>query len=234
MLDPRQKPANASDLGGVAGRHHQPARCALGDQCAGPQHRPAVAKGGIGGNCGLALFHRHRLAGQDRLLRRKAPRLEHPQIGRHLVTRLQKNNVTGNKVRAVHGNPPPIAQHRGLWCKHAPDRGHCRLGLAFLDEADHRVSQYDCQDHAGIHQVLQGPGHHRSADQDVDQHIVELPQEADHRPARPHLWQAVRPMRVQPQRSLGGGQAARRCGKTGKAIGGGGGMRIGDVHHRAV
>ena len=234
LLDPRQKPADAPDLGRLARRHHQPARRSLGDQRARPQHRPAVAQGGIGGDGGLALFHRHRLASQDRLLRRKAPCLDHPQVGGHLVSRLQKNDVTGHKVGSVHRYPQSIAQHSGLGRQHVADRGHGGFGLALLDEADDRVGQHHGQDHAGIDPMLQGPRHQRSTDQHINQHMVELSQESDHRPARLHWRQAVGPMFGQPPRSFRRNQAIRRCGQADQAVGGGGGMRVGDVHHRAV
>jgi hypothetical protein len=163
-------------------------------------------------------------------LRGQPPRFDHPQVGGHLVTRLQENDVAGDKVGPIHGNPPPIAQYCGLRRKHAPDRRHRRLGLALLNEADHRIRQHHGQDHAGIDPMLQGSCHYRSTDQHIDQHIVELPQERDQRPAHLHLGQSVWSMFSQPPRSLGGGQAIRGGGKIGKAVGGGGGVRVGQLH----
>ncbi len=151
-------------------------------------------------------------------MRGQPPRLQHPQIGRHLVARLQEHDVAGNKVRAVHRHPLTIAQNGGAGCQHPPDRGHRRLGLVFLDEADHRIGKHHGEDHPGIHPVLQGPRHHCRTDQDVDQHVVELPQKAHHRPPRPHFRQAVRPMLDQSPHGLGRGQALGCCVKGQEAV----------------
>ena len=209
------------------GRHHQPARGALGDQRARPQHRAPVAKRRIGGDRIHGLFHRHGLAGQDRLLRGQPPRLDHPQVGGHLVARLQQHDVAGHQVGPVHRHAPPVAQHGGARGEHAPDRRHRRLGLALLEEADHRIGQHHGQDHAGIDPVLQGPRHHGGAQQDIDQHVVELRQKPQQRPARPRLGQPVRPVFGQPPRGLGGGQAVGLGVERRKAGDGGTGVGIG-------
>ena len=167
-------------------------------------------------------------------MRGQTPRLDHPQVGGHLVASLQQHDVAGHKVGPVHRYPSPIAQHGGLWCQHAPDRRHRGFGLALLDEADDGVRQHHGKDHPGIDPMLQGPRHNRSTDQHIDQHIVELPQETDQRPPRPHFRQAVWPMFGQPPRRLGRSQTIGCCGKVGKAIGDGDGVRFGQVHHRAV
>jgi hypothetical protein len=141
LLDPIQQPADAADLGIRTGCHHQPPRSALRYERARPQHRPAVAQGSIDGDRRLALLHRHRLPGQDRLLYRQTSRLEHAQVGGHLVARLQKNDVPSRDVSAVQRHPVPVAQHGGLRRQQGTDRGHGCFGLTFLDETDDSVRQ---------------------------------------------------------------------------------------------
>lgn len=152
----------------------------------------------------------------------------------NLVARFQQHDVAGNQGRAVHRHPPPVAQDSGARRQHLPDGRHGGFSLALLQKADHRIGQNHCQDHPGVDPVLQGAGDHRSANQDIDQHVVELHQESAQRPARLSLGQAVWTVRGQPLGRLGCGQPARAGLQVGKAIGGEAGMRIGHLHQRAV
>ena len=230
LLHPCQKAADTADLCSGAGRHHQSARGTLRHQRARPQHRAAVAERDIHSDRIDALFHGDGFPGQDRLLRRKTPRLQQPQIGGHLVARLQQHDVPGDEFRAVHRYPQAVAQNVGPGREHLPDRGHRRFGLAFLEEADRRIGQHDRQDHPGVHPVLQRPGDHRRADEDVDQHVVELSREAQQRTARLHLGQPIGPVGRQSARSFVRGQSGSRCIQRGKAFIGWSRMGVGQAH----
>ena len=209
LRDPFQQATDAPDLGRLSGRYDQTARRALGDQRARPKHRPPIPQRCI--NCHLTrrFLDRHGLPGQDRLLRRKTARLQHPQIRRHLVTRLQQNHVTGHQIGTVQRDPHPIAQDGGAWGQHAADRGHGGLGLALLQVADHGIGQHHRQDHARVDPVLQRSRHDGSPQQHINQHIVELRQKPHQRPMRVNLGQTVRPMRGQSPRRLSRAQPRR-------------------------
>ncbi len=125
---------------------------------------------------------------------------------------------------------PAVAQHGGAWGEHSPDRRHRRLGLALLEKADHRIGQHHGEDHAGIDPVLQGPRHHGRAQQHIDQHVVELHEEPQHRPARPHLGQAVRSMLGQPPRGLLHVQPLGACIQFRQTDSGGLGVGTGHRH----
>ncbi len=97
-------------------------------------------------------------------------------------------------------------------------------------KADHRIGQHHRQDHPGIDPVLQGARHHGRAKKHVDQHIVELREEPQQRPARPRLGQPVRPVLLKPPSSLYGGQSLGTCLQRGKAGVGWSGVGIGHRH----
>jgi len=80
---------------------------------------------------------------------------------------------------------------------------HRGLCLSLLDEPDCRIGQ----DHAGVDPMLQRGSHGSCGKQQVDEHVVDVRQEPQERPARPRLGQPFGPMRHQPSRRLGRGQA---------------------------
>ena len=136
-------------------------------------------------------------------MRRQAARLDHPQVGGHLVACLQQHDITGNQVGAVNGDAHTPAQHGRPGGQHSPDGRHCRFGLALLDKADDRIGKHDGQDHPRINPVLQRARHHGRPQKDVDQDVVKLHEEPQHRPPCPHFGQAVGAMIGQAPRSLG-------------------------------
>ncbi len=76
-----------------------------------------------------------------------------------------------------------VAQHHGVRRQHLADGGHGRFGLAFLDEADDGIDQDHAQNHGGVDAMTQRAGDRGRNQQQVDQNIVELQQEAHERPA---------------------------------------------------
>ncbi len=109
--------------------------------------------------------------------------------------------------------------------------------LPSLDEADDRIGQNDRQDHAGVDPVLQRSRHDRGHEQHMDQHIVELGEEASDRAARARLGQAVRTVARQSGGGFGVGEATGANVEGFKAGFGGAAVRVRKEHrpvHRAV
>ncbi len=230
LLHIRQQPADAPDFRRLAGRHHEAARRALRHQRARPQHGCAVSQRRLPRRRFGVLLDRNGFARQDRLLDGQSPGFQNPQIGWHLVARLQQHDVAGHQFRPADSDAPAAAQDGGARRQHGADGGHRRLRLALLHIADHRIGQNHGDDHRRVHPVLQARRHHGGTEQHIDQHIVELRQEPHERPAAACLGQAVGAMHGQPPRRLVRTQAFGSGIERGKAGGNWLGVRIGQRH----
>jgi hypothetical protein len=188
---------DAADLGGRAGGHHQAGGLAVADQRAGIGHAAAVAQRRIGGDRVAVLVHRHRFAGERRFIDAQVLHLQQPQVGRHAVARSQQHQIAGHQVGGIDVLAPAVAQHHRMRRQHRADRVQRRLGLALLDEADDGVDHHRGQQHAGVDPVAQHRGDGRGAEHHVQQHVVELRQQAHQRPALGRAAQPVRPVALQ-------------------------------------
>ena len=110
-----------------------------------------------------------------------------------------------------------VALYRDHDLGHARQRGGSVLGLVFLQEAEQCIQQHHGSDDDGIHRpadkIFQSPDHDRDGDggqQQVDQRILELAQEA----APAGYWrlavEKVRAMLLQPFSHLRAVQSALR------------------------
>ncbi len=151
-------------------------------------------RGGIGGDGFSGLLNRNGFAGKDSFLDPEPGRLNQPQIGGNLLARLQKHDTTRHHLGVVDAAARAIAQNRGAGRDHLADGLHRLLGAALLDKADHRVGDDNRQDHSRIDHMPETGGDDCGTEKDVDQHIMEMRQEAQDRATPRRCGQAVRPM----------------------------------------
>ena len=126
----------------------------------------------------LVLLDRHGFAGQRRLVDAQVARADEAQVGRHLVPALDEDEVAGHDLG---GRQPQLlagADDGGLGGHGATQRldGGDRPGL--LQVADERVEEDDAEDHRGVDPLLEEEGDDRRDQQDEDERIGELHQEA--------------------------------------------------------
>ncbi len=196
LRDRGQHPADAADLGGRAGGHHQRARLPLRHQRAGEGQAEAVAKPRVALDGLGALVHRHRLARQCRLVDAQVVRCQQAQVGGHDVARRQQHQVPGHQLGRVDVVRAAVAAHRGARRQQVPDGLQRPLGLAFLNEADYRVDNHHGQDHAGVDPVAQRGGDGAGGHQHVQQQVVELPGQSAQHARAGGLLDPVRAMAV--------------------------------------
>ena len=180
-----QERRDPAELGVLAGGDDHARAAAVGDQGAGIGHRGAVAQRRAARGDRLdPLVDRLGLAGQRRLLEQEAARADQPEVRRHLVARLQDDDVAGHQLVGGDLGALALPQHERLGREHPADRIQRPLGPAFLDEADDRVDQNDAEDHRGVDPLAEPGGDERRAEQHVDQNVMELGEESPERAAR--------------------------------------------------
>ncbi len=172
------EPGDAAGLGAVAGGPDQPFGLTGGDQGAGVGLVSPVGEGdvvveGIG-----VLGNRERLAGEGRFVAMEVVDVEEAEIGRHAVAGLEQDHVAGNELRGGHAKLASSATHDGLGGDHATEGFDGLFRPAFLDEADDRVDQDHAEDDAGIDPLGQGRSDAHGGEEDVDQGLVELEEQA--------------------------------------------------------
>ena len=139
-----------------------PLPCPAGHHRAAEGHAGAVAERGIGRNRRGRLFDRHGFAGQDRFLD-----LQARACGSAAGRREPCRPPPAGRCRRE-----PVSPRRSMW--RSPSRStaacgasmladgfHRLFGLAFLDEADHRIGDHDREDHHRVDEVLHGRGDRR-------------------------------------------------------------------------
>ena len=202
--------ADAPKLGRRAGRDHQSCALAARDQRAGVGHRGAVAERRFRSDGFGRLVRRGRLAGQRCFLDPEIRGAQEPEIGGNAVAGFNQNDIAERQAFRRNGEPPPVAQDRGLARQHGANRLERFFRPAFLDEADRRVDEDDSEDDHGVESVAQQDGDQRRRQQDIDEQIVELGEHARQQRARLSRRQSVWPVQLEPLGGLGCGQP---CGR---------------------
>ena len=154
------------------------------------------------------LFHRLAFAGQGALIRTQPCRYREPQVGGHIIARLQQHHIAGNQVRCGHGDDRPFAAHLCVGRGQLLQRLQRFFGPVFLNHAQQSVEQYHQQDDARIHPFAQQhAGDQRRGQKHQHHYILKLRQ--IHLPEGPllRLLQRVGAVLFQPRGSLGTGQA---------------------------
>ena len=131
---------------------------------------------------------------------------------------MQEHQVARHQLFGRHGQALAAADRHCLRREHVPDGIQRPLGLAFLDEAEHRVDHDDAQDHRRVDPVRERGRDRRGSQQDVDQHVVELGEEPAQPPRPLYLRQAIRPEALEAPPRLVFGEAARPAREVSKDL----------------
>jgi hypothetical protein len=217
MLDAAQKLADPADLGREPGRMDDAGSLPGGDERPRKRKRGPVAQGRVLRHGVDVLGGRHGFAREDRLVDAEVPRPEEPEVGRHPIPRLDEHHVSRHEVGHRHAQPRAVAQDGRLRRDHVADRGERVLGLALLQEADDGVHEDDGEDHPGVDEVTKRGRRRRPRQQEVDERVVELGEEAQERVPPRAGRDRVRPVSSKPFGSFAGTQSPRRRAKIGQA-----------------
>ena len=202
--------ADAPELSRGAGRDHQTCALPARDHRAGIGHRGAVAERCVGRDGIDRLVGSGRFAGQHRLLDLEACGAQEPEVGGNAVARFRQHDVADHEAFGRNGQPPPVAQNRGLAGQHRADGLERLFSPPFLDESNHPVDDDDGEDHHGVESVAQQDGDERRSEEDIDQEVVELSEHAREQGAPLARRQAVRAVRLEAPRGFVGAQSLRR------------------------
>ncbi|MNX66381.1 hypothetical protein D3C86_974710 [compost metagenome] len=202
---------DVADLGVAACRDNDAARVARADMGAGKPQVQAVAQRGVARQRRIVLFDDGGLAGQHRFLDAEVMRIEQPDVGGDLVPRAQDHDVAGDQIAGVDVFLLAVAHHAGVVRQHAADAVQGAFGLAFLHIADDGVDDRDRQDHGGVQPMPHQGRDRRRAQQDVDQHIVEMAQKPQPRAAAHRRGQGVQTEGLLPAPDL----VLRQAGRAG-------------------
>jgi hypothetical protein len=194
----------------AARRHDDAGGAARNDHGAGERHVLAVAYRGLGGHGSGGLVGRDRFAGQRRLFRAQVPGLDQAQVGRDLVARFQEHDVAGHEFLGGNQANRPGTQDARLGGQHVADRVERLLGAPLLQEAQQRVQDDDREDDRGVQPQAQHQLDEAGREQDIDEEVIELGEEARQRPLLLALRQPVRPMLGEPPGCIRCVEALRR------------------------
>jgi hypothetical protein len=173
---------------------------------------PVAERGVRGQRLRAVLRHRHALAGQRRLLAGEREGLGHAGVGRHVVARLEFDQVARHEVAGRDRPPRALADHAGQGRGHRPQGRQRPLGPILLQEADHGVDEHDRHDRRGVGPVAHRPGDHGGRHQDPDHQLTELGEKRPPPGHRSRLGQGVGAVGRQPPRRLLGRQPTDEVG----------------------
>ncbi len=161
----REHGIDATEFSLLTGGHHHPRTLAAGDNRSGKRHPESITQRGARGN-GVGPFpDRERFSCQHGLLDLQFPHVQEPKIRRDLVPRLQG--------------------------KKSLQRFQCPFGFSFLQKTDQGIDEYHTQNNGGIDLMAKSGRHRGGSEQDVNQDIVKLHQEAAQRPSFARGRQAI-------------------------------------------
>jgi hypothetical protein len=147
LLDVGEQLAHAADLGVAPGGHDHAPRVAVHRGGAREDHVGPVAHGALFGHDEVgALLHRGALARELALHGAQLRRGHQPQVGGHLVARLEHHEVARHELHGVDLHHGPAPAHLAARGGELEQRVEGLLGLALLVEPDERVDHHDGQD----------------------------------------------------------------------------------------
>ena len=149
-----------------------------------------------------ALRHRHRLAGQGRLLDLEVSNVEEAEVGGHLVARCELDDVAGDEFGHGHRQTRPVTDNRGEIGHHLDQRLDRLPGPELLQEADHGVRDHDAEDDGAVDRLPERDCERPGTDQHPDQRVVDLADEHPQGAIRAGPRDHVRAVRGQAARSV--------------------------------
>ena len=178
-----QQGADPPEFGGTPDRDNGPGALPGSHHRTGIGHTLPLGQGRVDRLRLDPLAHWHRFPGQGRLIDAQTVALDQPQIGRNPIAGLQQNQITGHQNLGRQVPPVAIAANPRTRRQHPTDRLHRALGLALLDEADQGIDQHHGSDDRSIDRMPERDRRHCRSQQQMDQEIIELVQQAT--PGRP-------------------------------------------------
>lgn len=137
------------------------------------------------------------------------------QVRWHTIAGLHQHDVTRHERLGRHGHALALPQHSCLErehvLKHVLNGADRLFGLAFLNEAHQCVDEDYCENNACVGVVADGRRDRHRNEQDLQQEIVELRQEAPNGGSRSSGRQAIAPIVLQPVARLNLSQTAGFC-----------------------
>ncbi len=211
-----EQSGDAADLGLRAGRDHHSAAATIGGDGSGEQHVVTVADAAIGLDRQRVLRHRDALAGQGCLVGLEVGALDDPRVGRDLIASLDQNDVARNDFMGRDALALARANDRRFRSCNVHQCAHRFFGPCLLHEAENGVQGDDRQDddrlvrERGLARILQQPFDDRNDhgdEQDDDQKIYELIEQATPPGRLRRAFERIRSVECDPPLRLGAAQA---------------------------
>ncbi|MND88114.1 hypothetical protein D3C80_801290 [compost metagenome] len=165
-------------LGGSAGLDHHALGVAGADTGAGEGQVAAVGQLCLVVQRFGVLGNGERLTGEHRLLDLQLVHFEQAHIGGNLVARTQHHDIARHQFAGIDLQLLTAAHDAGRTAEHAAQGSQGFLGLVLLKEADRGIDQRHDDDHQGIGPVPHQCRGQRGRQQNIDEHIVEVPGKA--------------------------------------------------------
>ena len=209
LLHLAEQLADAADLRHGSGRDGNAGALSRHDQSARESHAAAVAERSVRRNGSFVLLRRHGLAGQNGLVDQKTACLDESEVGGNAIAGLDQHDVAGHDLRRRHADALAVPHDVGTGGDHVADGGERILGLALLHEADQGVHNHHDDDDGRVDEMAQAPRCNRTAEQEIDEGVVELRKEAQEGMAGRRRRKLVAAMALQAPGCLPRGQAFR-------------------------
>jgi hypothetical protein len=165
------------------------------------------------------LRHRDGLAGQHRLVRLDARRLDEPQIGGRHVAAFDEHEIAGHELGGVDAPRAPAAPHGRRGAAEPPQRRHRASRAQLRDEPDRGVHGEHRDDRDRLVTLSEEQREQRRGGEQRHEHAAELIDEDRGGAAAADLLDPVRPEARAAPRRLVFGEAVRRDAEDRQHIG---------------
>ena len=195
--------ADAADFGLGGSTAHQTAAHPGGHQRAHKSHAVLLGQRRSGRRRRQVLAHRYRFSGQHGFVAGQILQLQQTQVRRHLVARLQADQITRYQLAAVDGPQLAVAPDQRAGAGHTENGlqgGGC---LALLHKTHQRVDQHHAEDHPGVDPMAHQQTDHATDQQHIDQRVLKLAGKAPPGRFRRCWRQGVGTVLLQPRLRLG-------------------------------
>ena len=175
---------NLAELGVLCGSGDDTMGRAPGQKRAAECHAGLVGRGEMGLiHCLDLLANGNRFPREEGFVGMGVLHVEEAQIRGDLVALVQQDDIPGHDLPCQDDLLATVPPHRTGGHHHPLERFQRSLRLAFLEEAEQCVQDDHTEDHGGIHHHIfatqgQRARHRRSRQEDVDEGVVELSEQA--------------------------------------------------------
>lgn len=211
-LQRAERLADLADLAAGAGGDDLGEAAAANHQRAGVHRRLIVAAGPAQcGGVGFAareLAHRHRLAGEQRLVDQEIVGLQQHRVGGDAVTLRQHHDVSARYLAPRNAFADAVADHQGTRAGEIAQRLQHAFGACFLNHRDHHRQRGEDQQDDRFLQIAERHVDHAAAEQQRQHRLAHHLQHDAEQRAAIRAWQLVVALAGEP----GGGLALAEAG----------------------